>query len=67
MATISTHSVKKIVIMLVDPDDITKMIKLVKDLFRKGKATNLTVIINCDFKQLKRSIASSVNVEPPVI
>ena len=63
MATISAHSIKPIVTSLSNGDDVRELSTVVKNLFRKGKTTNLTVIVTNNLKQIKKTLGGVTDVE----
>ena len=65
MATSSAHSIKPIVTSLCNGDDVRELSAVVKGLFRKGKTTNLTVIVTSDLKQIKKTLRGLTDVEAP--
>lgn len=65
MATISAHSIKPIVTSPCNGNDIRELSYVVQSLFRKGKTTNLTVIVTSDLKYTRKTFGDVTHVEPP--
>ena len=63
MATILAHSIKPIVTSLSNSDNIRELSTIVKNLFQKGKTTNLTIIVTNDLKQIKKTLRGRIDIE----
>ena len=65
VARVNVHGMKEIVLTIETlADDFRELIEIVKSLFQKGKTTNLSVVFQCEFKQIREVIA--VGGEEPV-
>ena len=66
MATILAHSIKPIVTSLSNGDNVRELLTIVKNLFRKGKTTNLTIIVTNDLKQIKKTLRGGIDIEATI-
>ena len=58
VARVNIHGMKEIVLTIEElANDFKELIEIVKSLFQRGKTTNLSVMFQCEFKQIRENIA----------